>query len=101
MRVRYLPPAESEFDEALAWYRERSATASHRLAHEVAVAEKLLMQQPKMGTPSGGQGVRLFRVHGFPYTLVYALEPSEIVVVALAHQKRQAGYWQHRLKDSR
>ena len=41
--------------------------------------------------------VRSRRVAGFPYRLVYLVQATELVVIALAHQKRKPGYWRDRL----
>ena len=40
--------------------------------------------------------VRSRRVAGFPYRLVYLVQPTELVVLALAHDKRLPGYWRER-----
>jgi hypothetical protein len=36
--------------------------------------------------------VRGVCVNGFPYTLVYAVEGAEIVVIAVAHHRREPGF---------
>lgn len=40
------------------------------------------------------------RVAGFPYRLVYLVQPADVVVVALAHEKRKPGYWRDRLAST-
>jgi hypothetical protein len=40
--------------------------------------------------------LRSRRVAGFPCRLVYLVQPTELVVVALAHGKRLPGYWRER-----
>ena len=32
----------------------------------------------------------------FPYTIVYRLKENLIVIVAVAHHSKEAGYWHHR-----
>lgn len=97
MRLRYLSPAVQEFDEAVSWYHQRSAVAARRFNKEVVVVERLLLRQPRIGTHINGLEFRLFPVHGFPYTLVYAATDSEIIIIALTHNRRRPGYWQSRL----
>jgi hypothetical protein len=36
----------------------------------------------------------------FPYSLVYAIYPDRLRIVAFAHQKRRPFYWRKRLKDT-
>jgi hypothetical protein len=35
-------------------------------------------------------------VRSFPFSVVYRLRPEEIVILAVAHQKRKPGYWRGR-----
>jgi len=37
----------------------------------------------------------------FPYSIVFLLEPAEIVIVAVAHHKRRPGYWIGRVSHRR
>lgn len=32
----------------------------------------------------------------FPYMLIYTIEESEIIVLAVAHQHRKPNYWKNR-----
>ena len=43
--------------------------------------------------------VRPRRVGGFPFRLVYLVQPTELVVVAVAHDKRLPGYWRERVTE--
>lgn len=42
-------------------------------------------------------GLRQVRLRQFPYRLVYMVVSDEIVIVAVAHERRRPGYWQDRL----
>jgi hypothetical protein len=35
----------------------------------------------------------------FPYSIVYRVESSRVLVVAGAHTSRRPGYWRDRLED--
>lgn len=97
--MRYLSLAEDEYDEAVAWYRQRSLTAARHFRQEVLVAEWLLAEHPRIGKPIEAEA-RSLCVNDFPYSLVYAIRDSGLLVVALAHHSRRPGYWQDRLKNS-
>jgi hypothetical protein len=43
--------------------------------------------------------VRRRLLSGFPYALLCIDEPDCVWISAVAPLKRDAGYWQHRLKD--
>jgi hypothetical protein len=34
----------------------------------------------------------------FPYGLIYALDQDDILILAVAHTRREPGYWRDRLK---
>jgi plasmid stabilization system protein ParE len=42
-------------------------------------------------------GVRVCRVPNFPYAIYYIIEISEIIIVAVKHDRRDPGYWRHRI----
>jgi hypothetical protein len=33
----------------------------------------------------------------FPFSLIYAVETTAVVIVAVAHQSRRSGYWRNRV----
>jgi plasmid stabilization system protein ParE len=44
-----------------------------------------------------GNGMRKRLVHRFPYALLYRVEPAEVVIVAVMHQRRRPDYWLGRI----
>lgn len=98
MKLRYLTVARAEFREAIGWYRARSIGAARHFNTEVKVVEKLLLQHTRIGKRVEADA-RSLCVNDFPYTLIYAIEKHEIVVVAVAHQSRRPGYWMDRLGE--
>jgi plasmid stabilization system protein ParE len=42
-------------------------------------------------------GVRVCRVPNFPYSIYYLVEASEIIVVAVKHDRSDPDYWRHRV----
>jgi toxin ParE1/3/4 len=41
--------------------------------------------------------MHICRTRVFPYAVRYTIEADYILIVAIAHGKRQPGYWLHRL----
>ena len=54
-----------------------------------------LCEYPELGRPVG-RGLRRALLRKFPYSLFYAVDSDEILVVAVAHQRRRPGYWRKR-----
>jgi toxin ParE1/3/4 len=55
-------------------------------------ARDLLSTNPEIGALWRGSTRRL-QLRRFPYYLAYQIQPDEVRVVALAHQRRRPGCW--------
>jgi len=58
----------------------------------VEVATALACTFPNAGSP-WKQGTRRVFAKGFPFAVVYRVQPDEIVVVAVAHTSKRPKYW--------
>ncbi len=97
MTIRFLEEAEAEFDAAVAYYSSRAAGFGTELAKEVRLGLSRIEKFPEAWQRLGRR-VRRYRLRQFPYGIVYAVLPSEIVVVAVMHLHRAPEYWRERLK---
>jgi hypothetical protein len=43
--------------------------------------------------PAYLKGTQRLRLRRFPYSVVYRVEIRSVLVVAVAHERRQPGYW--------
>lgn len=61
-------------------------------------------RNPRTGSPvdvvDPSLGVRRVRVRRFPYQVVYLVIDNDVVVIAIAHDRRRPGYWAERLSES-
>lgn len=96
-RLEYLDEALDEAEEAARWYAERSPAAAAGFADELDVAAAVIEQAPEAWPPYD-HGTRRFLLRRFPYYLVYRIDPTRVVVLAIAHARRRPGYWKDRLK---
>jgi plasmid stabilization system protein ParE len=94
-RVSLLPAAEEEIEEAFHWYFERSLFAADAFRTEVIAAIDSLAEDP-LRWPADSEAVRYYIVRRFPYTIHYEVAATEVIVLAVAHQRRRPGYWQER-----
>lgn len=46
-----------------------------------------------------GTVIRSKVVRGHPYRIVYTVEPDSILILAYIHERREPGYWLHRLNN--
>ena len=96
MSVRLLDTAQAELDDAIAWYAEQSPGLGDAFLIEALRAIQLIEQYPKAWHPLKPQ-VRRCRLRRFPYGVVYTEDGSDLLVLAIAHQQREPGYWWSRL----
>ena len=94
MNLRFLDPAEEEMLEAARTYEDQAGGLGERFLDEVEGCMELLLDRPHIGRRVGE--FRRFPLRKFPFTLIYALEGDDLVVVAVAHSRRRPGYWMGR-----
>lgn len=98
--IRYHPEALSELRADVAWYEERVVGLGDRFEATVDDEIDTVLEWPESGAIWPGwdsiPAARSRRVTGFPYRLVYVVQASGLVVIALAHDKRLPGYWRER-----
>jgi plasmid stabilization system protein ParE len=95
MNSRFLGPAEEEFNAAIDFYEEQASGLGASFVAEVEHALETLLSTPQIGAPFDGDTRRIL-LRRFPFDVVYVVEPTEIIVVAIAHQRRKPGYWTDR-----
>jgi plasmid stabilization system protein ParE len=94
--LEILDEALEDAEDAARWYAERNGTAAAAFAQEFehAIAE---IQRVPATWPSFDHGTRRFLLKRFPYSVVYRMDDTRIVVVAVAHAHRRPAYWRARL----
>lgn len=96
MRVRLHPEARAELREARRWYDQRSPLSATAFAQAVDSAVSRIVAVPTQ-CPLADYGTRKLVLQRFPFNIFYLYDESEIVIVAVAHQKRRPGYWSSRV----
>ena len=95
MRVSFHPRARDEVEEVQAWYEDRSLLAAAGFLHELSVAVRRIGAAPRRYQVAE-HGTRRILLERFPFSIHYRVNEDEIVVVAVAHQKRRPEYWSSR-----
>ncbi len=95
MNVRFHLAARTELRESQRWYQERSPITATAFGQQVAEAISRIAESPNR-YPLAEHGTRRSILQRFPFNIFYRVGKTEIVIVAVAHQKRRPGYWKHR-----
>jgi len=93
--VEILPEAEAEIGGAFLWYLERSPIAAD--AFRTAILEAIdQLDNDALMWPEDEDAIRRHILRHFPYTVFYEIRGNTVTVLAVAHQRRKAGYWRER-----
>jgi toxin ParE1/3/4 len=95
MRVSFHSRARDEVERAQEWYEERSFVAASGFLQELSRALHHIRESPYR-YPAAIHGTRRLVLERFPFNVFYRIAGEEIVIVAVAHQKRRPNYWQDR-----
>ena len=90
--LEFLPEAISDYREARQWYAQRSAQAAADFITEVERALKVILEAPNRW-PKFHRGTRRYRLHQFPYLVIYRVFPDRVRIIAYQHGKRRSGFW--------
>jgi len=90
--VKYHEAAEDELLTEVGYLELRASGLGRRFFSEVLRAEHFIAQFPE-SAPEILPGIRKRILRKFPYSLIYAIERDELVILAVAHHSRRPGYW--------
>lgn len=97
-RLRIREEARAELLHETKFYESKREGTGKRFREAVKGSMMLVQCFPAGGAP-GPANTRKTKVKGFPFTVVYRDDPSEIVVFAIAPDRQQPGYWLSRAND--
>ncbi|MDP2811293.1 MAG: type II toxin-antitoxin system RelE/ParE family toxin [Rhodocyclaceae bacterium] len=98
MKIRYLAVAHEEIREAADYYAMISPGLGKAFRRELRQLMRLVATLP-LAWPPSGPGTRKCLLTRFPYPVIYAPLPGELLVLAVGHQHRRPGYWRERLDE--
>lgn len=96
MRVELHPEAQTEFAAQVEYYDDQQAGVGERFYREVIASLDWIAQNPTL--PRLRRSYRRFNLKIFPFYIAYVVEGDLIWVLAVAHGKRQPGYWRKRAR---
>ena len=94
-RVVFRPEAQAELLEARRWYEARLAGLGVEFAQTVDAAIEAIRQYPDAFRQVHGEH-RQCVMRRFPYSIIYRLAATEIVVIAVHHHRRAPSSWRGR-----
>ncbi|MBI4746508.1 MAG: type II toxin-antitoxin system RelE/ParE family toxin [Deltaproteobacteria bacterium] len=92
MKLSLLPLAQAELDDAFSWYEEQAGGLGYEFLDELDQSVRLIASFPE-AFEQIEDAVRRCLVNRFPYGVIYGIDGVEVVVIAVAHLKREPNYW--------
>lgn len=94
---RFDSEAFAEYEEAARYYSAQEYDLDLRFIASVEDAIATICEAPERWRVFAGGEVRRAFTRVFPYSILYTIESDHVLVIAVAHFRREPGYWQHRL----
>lgn len=93
MQIRFHPAASKELDRAVDWYiQEAGSRIAAGFVEDFDHLLALIQDHPQIGVLEKS-GARKLVFRRYPYTLVYCLQDSFVIILAVAHHSRRPEYW--------
>jgi plasmid stabilization system protein ParE len=97
MTVRFHPDAAAELDAAAEWYENEQPALGEVFLTEIFRAAAAIEESPSAWATFGkSRRVRRFVLARFPFAILYQLDGSSVVILAIAHTRRRPNYWRAR-----
>ena len=96
-RVRWHRLADDELSEAAVYFEKQKPGRGHTFLSEARHAIARIRTFPFSGSPVSADPVRRVLLRRFPYSVVYEYRNGEVIIYAVAHQRREQDYWRDRL----
>ena len=98
MQVELHPEARAEIRSAALWYEERRPEWGDRFVGRLNETLNRIEESPAAyplwpGTTTAPVPIRKAFLEQFPYLVAFETQPARLLVLAIAHAKRQPLYW--------
>jgi toxin ParE1/3/4 len=95
------PDARAELRSAALWYEEQGVTGGDEFLAAIAAMLQRISEAPESfpvwtGMRERSPTIRKATIERFPYLIAFELHPAQVLVLAVAHQKRRPLYWHTR-----
>ena len=91
-RLRLVSAARAELLHEIQYYEATRPGTGRKFREAANNAFERIRQAPKIGGPDVA-GCRRIRISGFPFSIMYREESTEIVIYAVRPDAREPGYW--------
>ena len=92
------PAAARDYNDARDYYYDQRPDLADAFEADFVRAVELIRAHPEASPVVTEEGARKRLMRRFPYNVYYTIEPDQIRIWAVAHEKQRPYYWHERLK---
>jgi plasmid stabilization system protein ParE len=96
VRVRLGTEARSDLTEAIVYYRATSKRLARCFRDAIREALRVIGGPVRFRPVHGEPGCFAYRLPDWPFTVFYEVHDGQIVVIAIAFQRRDPEHWKRR-----
>ena len=98
MIATILDDAEEDLEQAFEYYESERPGLGAEMLHEFRRGVDRILEFPS-GWQRLDETYRRYRLHRFPYGIVYRIDTlaNQVVIVAIMHLSRKPGWWKGRI----
>jgi plasmid stabilization system protein ParE len=98
MKFHFHAGARRDLKQSYSWYQKHSDRAASEFLEEVSATLDKISNTPGNFHPITKQGkARAVRMDRYPFNLIYLPSATNVIIIAVAHDKRRPDYWQRRI----
>jgi hypothetical protein len=97
MKISFLIPAQTEFEEAIEYYDEQRAGLGIEFSNEVGQALDRTSHYPEAWSQLSSR-IRRCLVSRFPYSVIYEGRSEHLIIIAIQHHHRKPESWRSRVE---
>jgi plasmid stabilization system protein ParE len=94
-KIEFHPEAETELDEAMAWYESQKEGLSQDFFDDYNAVENRLKDMPEQFQIVEGL-IRRANLSKFPFSIFFVIKQISVFIFAVFHQKRNPKEWADR-----
>lgn len=88
-----------EFVQVTEYYRNISPRLKDKFRNAFDDALQDINDFPEAWPQIENSSVRSKPIRGYPYSIIYLIDPDAIYIIAVAHQHKEPMYWIDRLRE--
>jgi len=89
MKLRYTDPATDELEQSISYFREHAPAFVVDFAESIDDAATQLLHNPYLAQETEISGIQRWYVPRFRYSIFYAIEGDEVVILHIRHAARR------------